>query len=368
MVSVPLSKSLLDSGRIGLVVLEPDQKIGACHGKLVDWLKPGQAATEALSILVGLEDVLEQMAGGELRSFSMPRVAWHESAVAERVLSLEIAPADEPGSLQLLLRDETEMAALEQEVIQRRNELSLANDALRKATMRAEQLLREKTALLANVSHDLKTPLQVIMGNAEILKNDLSEAERDGFLQDILDNSDFLLTLITDLLEASAIEAGQLELVEEPVDLKEMLERVLAMARQLPGGKSRNFERKGEAEVIVIRGDPMRLQRLLLNLVSNAVKFTDHGGQVTVRVYLEDDGDLMIDVSDDGCGIDPGLQASVFDPFARSGHAEGSGLGLHIAKGLANLHDAELSLASKPDRGTTISLRLPKGRLIEYRL
>ncbi len=365
MASVPLSKPLLDSGRIGLVVLEPDRTIGVCHGKLVEWLKPGQVATEALSALVGLEDLLEQIVRGELPSFSLPRVAWHETDVADRVLSLEIAPADEPGSLHLLLRDETEVAALEQEVIQKRNELALANDALKKANARAEQLLREKAAFLANVSHDLKTPLQVIMGNAEILKGDLPGAERDGFLEDILDNSGFLLTLITDLLDASALEAQQLELVEEPIDLREMLERILAMARQLPGGESRQFDLVGEAGALVVRGDPMRLQRLLLNLVSNAVKFTSRGGHVTVGVQRRDDGDLVLDVSDDGCGIAPDLLGSVFDPFTRSGHAEGSGLGLHIAKGLAILHDARLSLASERGCGTTASLRLPKARLIE---
>lgn len=350
---------------MGLVVLDPDQAIRACFGKLVDGLAPGPKATEVIPVLVGLEEVLEQIIAGDLSSFSLPRVSWDTVGAEDRVLSLEIVPADEAGLLHIILRDETEIATLEQEVIQKRNELSLTYDALAKAKDRAEKALRDKAAFLANVSHDLKTPLQVIMGNAEILKGELPEAERDAFLRDILDNSDFLLTLINDLLEASALEAEQLELAEEPIDIDKMLERILAMARQLPGGASTRFALATDDQPIIVRGDPMRLQRLLLNIVSNAVKFTGDEGQVTINVQKNEIGDLKLEVSDDGCGIQPEMMTRVFEPFTRSGNREGSGLGLHIAKGLATLHGADLSLTSEPGRGTTATLSLPKSRLID---
>ena len=351
---------------MGLVVLDPDHNIRACHGKLVDWLTPGPKAVEAIPVLVGLEEVLDQIAAGELPSFSLSRVSWDGSGVDDRVFSLEIAADDEPGFLHLVFRDETEIATLEQEIVQQRNELSLAYDELTKAKDRAEQALREKAALIANVSHDLKTPLQVIMGNAEILRSELPRADRDGFLQDILDNSNFLLTLINDLLEASALEAEQLALVEEPIDIDRMLERVLTMARQLPGGESREFALATDKMSPLVKGDPMRFQRLLLNIVSNAVKFTSDRGHVTIRAERTDDGDLKLEISDDGCGIEPDMMDHVFEPFTRSGSAEGSGLGLHIAKGIASLHDADLSLKSEPGRGTTATLHLPKSRLVEH--
>ena len=327
----------------------------------------GAAATEAISVLVGLEDILAEITAGDLPSFSLPRVSLSETELADLVLSLEIVRSDEPGSLHIVFRDETDIATLEQEVIQKRNELSLTHESLEKAKERAEQLLREKAAFLANVSHDLKTPLQVIMGNAELLKGDLPDDERDGFLQDILDNSDFLLTLITDLLEASTLDAQQLELIEEPIDVNEMLEHVLAMARQLPASGSKQFTLMHEGEAVLLRGDTMRFQRLLLNIVSNAVKFTGDDGHIGVLLRRTDKGELILEVQDDGCGIEPDLLNKVFEPFTRSGKAEGSGLGLHIAKGLATLHDADLSLTSKPGHGTTATLRLPKTRLIEKR-
>ncbi|MGI9436419.1 MAG: sensor histidine kinase [Geminicoccaceae bacterium] len=274
-------------------------------------------------------------------------------------------PSLEPGRLQIVFRDETEIATLEQKIVQQRNELSLAYDALNTAKERVEAALREKTTLLANVSHDLKTPLQVIMGNAEILRNDLPDEERKAFLRDIADNSTYLLTLITDLLDASAIDAAQMELSEETIDINEMLARILSMAKRLPGATSKRFEFVASDDQTMILADPMRLQRLLLNILSNAVKFTDDEGHVVVRVGRTGTGDLMLEVEDNGCGIEPIMKDRIFEPFTRSGRAEGTGLGLHIAKGLAELHDGDLSISSRIGVGTTAKLRLPKCRLIE---
>jgi signal transduction histidine kinase len=353
----------LDSGRMGLVVLNRDHSIEACYGKLVEGLRPGPKATEAMPILIGLDDILTEIMAGELNSFFLPRVSLHEAD--ERVLSLEIVRADEPGRLHVVLRDETEIAALEQEVIQKRNELSLTHAELAKARDRAEQALREKAAVLANVSHDLKSPLQVIMGNAEILKGDLPLSEREAYLQDILENSNFLLNLITDLLDASALEADQMQLDEEPIDLARMLQRILSVARQLPGGEARRFDLAMDERKVVVMGDSMRLQRLLLNLLSNALKFTGDDGHIEVSVRRSAKGDLLLEVRDDGCGIEPTLLSRVFEPFTRSGSAEGMGLGLHIAKALANLHDADLALNSKVGKGTTATFLLPSARVIE---
>jgi signal transduction histidine kinase len=109
----------------------------------------------------------------------------------------------------------------------------------------------------------------------------------------------------------------------------------------------------------------MRLKRLLLNVVSNAVKFTGDNGCIRVSAHRTGAGDLMVEIKDDGCGIEPEMMDRVFEPFTRIGRAEGSGLGLHIARGLARLHGGELTLTSVPGAGTTATLGLPKSRLIE---
>jgi signal transduction histidine kinase len=284
--------------------------------------------------------------------------------LAERTLSLDIAPSDRPGGLEILLKDETEISVMEQRVLQQRNELSLTSQALKDEKERAEAALRAKASFLANISHDLKTPLQVIIGNAEILRGNLPEEEREAFLQDVLDNSNFLLALITDLLDASSIESDQLDLTEDVVPVGALMERVVSMARGMPNGRDRSFKVSVEPSDSAIVADPMRLQRLLLNLVSNAVKFTRNGGRVAVNAKRDDEGRFVICIEDNGCGIEPDLMKRVFDPFTMGGLAEGSGLGLHIAKGLADLHGADLSLSSSPGVGTTVRLTLPESRVV----
>ena len=349
---------------MGLITLDLDRKIDACLGTLVSWLPIGSRASDAIPFLTGLDDVLDEIVSGQRASLKLPRVAFQGGALADKVLSLEIMPSETPDRLQVLVRDETELANLERNVLQQRNELTLANEALSEARQRAEAALREKSSFLANISHDLKTPLQVIMGNAEILKGDLPEDERKAFLEDVLDNSNFLLALITDLLDASVLEAGQLKLIEEAVDVSALLERILAMAGRMQGGKERRFELTLDDKKQAILADPMRLQRLLLNLVSNAVKFTDNGGWIAVRAGPTTTGDFVIEIEDDGVGIESGLIKRVFEPFMTGSAAEGVGLGLHIAKGLAELHGADLSLLSEPGSGTTAVLCLPKFRVL----
>lgn len=348
---------------MGLITLDSDWRIEDCLGMLVSWLPAGSHASEAIPLLTGLDAILDEVASGQRSSFSLPRVALQMGALADKIVSLEIMPAESRDSLQILVRDETELANLEQSIHQQRNELSLANEALSEAKARTEVALREKSSFLAKISHDLKTPLQVIMGNAEILRADLPKDEREAFLQDVLDNSDFLLALITDLLEASALEVDQMKLTEEVIDVGALLQRTLSMVRQLPGGNERHFELCIDGDHMIL-ADPMRLQRLLLNVVANAVKFTDDGGRISVQARPIGTGEFVIEVEDDGCGVEPDMMKRVFEPFVTGSAAEGSGLGLHIAKGLADLHEADLTLSSEPGLGTTATLRLPRSRVV----
>ena len=348
---------------MGLITLDSNGKINSCLGTLVSWLPIGSDADEAMPLLAGLDEVLDEVSSGKRSSFSLPRVAFQMGELEDKVVSLEIMQAETPERLHILVRDETELANLEQSIHQQRNELSLANQALSEAKLRIEAALREKSSFLAKISHDLKTPLQVIMGNAEILRGDLPKDEREAFLQDVHDNSNFLLALITDLLEASALEVDQMKLTEEVVDVGALLQRMLSMVRQLPEGRERHFELSIHDHQKIM-ADPMRLQRLLLNVVGNALKFTDEGGHIALKAKSCGTGDFIIEVQDDGCGVEPDMMKRVFEPFVTGNQTEGSGLGLHIAKGLAELHDADLTLLSEPGAGTIARLRLPRSRVV----
>lgn len=356
---------MLDSGRMGLIELDQDLNVDKCLGMLVSSLSIGRHIGDEIPLLIGMDNILDEIVSGRKPSVTLPRVMLQEGALAAKVLSVEILPSEISNRLRILIRDETELAELEQSILQQRNELTLANEALSEAKLQLEAALKEKATFLANISHDLKTPLQVIMGNAELLRGDLSKEEREGFLQDVLDNSNFLLALINDLLDASALEAGQLKFVEEPVDIMGVLEQTLSTARQMPYGQRRKFELNQNDGNPLILADPMRLRRLLLNLVSNAVKFTDDGGCIAVKAGAVDTGDFIIEIDDDGCGIEPELMQHAFEPFTKGGVNEGTGLGLYIAKGLAELHDAHLVLFSEPGAGTKARLSLPKSRVLK---
>lgn len=345
-------------------MLDQHGRIRASLGGLVSHLPPGSLASEVMPVLIGLDDILTQIAANRRPPLTLSRVTVQEGDRASRTLSLKIMQSEPPGGLEILVRDETEITRLEQNILQQRNELALANEALADAKQRVEAALREKSSFLANISHDLKTPLQVIIGNAEILRGDLPDEEREAFLQDVLDNSNFLLALITDLLDASALEADQLKLTEDMVDVRSILERILSMARQMPNGRTRHFDVRIDDGPHTVFVDPMRLQRLLLNVVSNAVKFTDDGGRIAMRVGLDSEGRLVIEIDDDGCGLEPALMQHVFEPFTMGVASDGSGLGLHIAKGLADLHDADLTVMSELGAGATVKLRLPKSRVV----
>ncbi|NJO36258.1 MAG: HAMP domain-containing histidine kinase [Rhizobiales bacterium] len=349
---------------MGLIALDQQHRIDACWGTLVHGLPLGTKATDAMPFLAGLDDVLDDIKEGKRCSLTLPRLALKQGNWTDKVLSLDVALSEDTGGLRILIRDETDLGHLEQKVLQQRNELALANEELAHAKKRAEAALREKASFLANISHDLKTPLQVIIGNAEILRGDLCQEEREAFLQDVLENSNFLLCLMNDLLDASALEANQLKLTEEAVDIKAMLERILSMVRKMPNGRERRFDVRIDDHDQAIMADPMRLQRLLLNIVSNAVKFTDRGGRISVRAGSDHKGNFAIEVEDDGCGIDDDLMKRVFEPFTMGARSDGSGLGLHIAKGLADLHEAKLTLSSEPGVGTTARLCLPRSRIV----
>ena len=358
------SKSLLDRSRMGLIMVDRERRVEACVGGLVSEISQGYPVIDALPVLAGLDGILDEVAFGDRSSFSLPRVTLRDGPLADRMLSLDIAPSDVSGNIQILLKDESDFSGIEQRVLQQRNELALSSQALKDEKERAEAALRVKASFLANISHDLKTPLQVIIGNAEILRGNLPEEEREAFLQDVLDNSNFLLALITDLLDASSIEADQMELTEDVIPIKALLERILSMAKGMPNGRDRFFTMSIEPSDSAILADPMRLQRLLLNLVSNAVKFTSSGGRIAVDARREEGGRFVIGIEDNGCGIEPELMKRVFEPFTMGGIAEGSGLGLHIAKGLADLHGADLDLSSRPGLGTKVRLSLPESRVV----
>lgn len=253
---------------------------------------------------------------------------------------------------------------ISRDVTQRRDE----QDELRRAKERAEAGDRAKSEFLANMSHELRTPLNAVIGFTELIQQSVAQTgwipDYDEYLTDVVSSGRHLLDLINTILDLSRIEAGQLTLTPAPVDLGELIGATLAelsdAARE--GGVALSVHLP--AEKIEIPGDGRKLGQALLNVLSNAVKFTPAGGKVSVTAHL-DGAAAIVEVADTGCGIPEADRERVLQPFVQvasslSRQFGGSGLGLSIAQRICSLHGGALTLDSVEGKGTTVRISLPR--------
>ncbi|HET7594668.1 MAG TPA: sensor histidine kinase [Stellaceae bacterium] len=236
----------------------------------------------------------------------------------------------------------------------------------------AEESSRVKSQFMANMSHELRTPLNAILGFSEVIRDahvGPVDTRYQGYAQDIHSSGQHLLGLINDVLDLSKIEAGRLALHEERVDLAKLAgdcERLLAerfRAAQLA------FAIELPPQVPCVRGDELRLKQILLNLLSNAAKFTPAGGRVVLAVKTTPDGAIRLSVSDTGVGMKRQEIPLALQPFRQVDSSlnrryDGAGLGLPLARSLAELHGGRLAIESAPGEGTKVSITLPARRVL----
>ncbi|NJD90077.1 MAG: sensor histidine kinase, partial [Geobacter sp.] len=233
---------------------------------------------------------------------------------------------------------------------------------------RAEQADRLKSAFLATMSHELRTPLTSIIGFTGILRQGLGgpvNAEQTKQLSMVRDSANHLLSLISDILDISKIEAGQLTVATEPFSLAESVSKVVQSVRPLAEKKGLELTLNIAPDVEMISSDPRRAEQVLLNLLSNAIKFTDQG---SVSVVCRREASVYrITVSDTGIGISEDGLEQLFKPFHQidtglSRKFEGTGLGLSICKRLVELMGGSIATSSSPGRGSCFSFTLPAER------
>jgi PAS domain S-box-containing protein len=336
----------LQTSRLLSSSMELGYEPGYIGSQLDDWVQLIHPDDRA-----GVDEALEAYFSDEAPLYEVEfRMRSHDGAWKWVLLRGRTVERDESGA-------PVRMAGISQDVTARKE----AEEELRQAKEAAEAANRAKSIFLANMSHELRTPLNAILGFAQLMLGDprLSPAQRENL--DIIDRSgNHLLMLINDVLEMSKIEAGRTTLFEQNFDLYNMLDDLESMFHLRAEGRGLNFlVERGREVPRYIRTDESKLRQVLINLLGNAVKFTEAGG-VTLRVACDDGGDrlrLAFEVEDTGPGIDAVELEKLFDPFVQteSGQTvqEGTGLGLPISREFVHLMSGEISVDSVVGQGSS---------------
>ena len=299
--------------------------------------------------------------GARARSFRDVQFRYADEAGLTRYLSLSgAALRDETGRIVGYRGTGSDVTAAVQ-----------ATEAVVAAKTQAEEANRAKSDFLANMSHELRTPLNAIVGYTEMLKEDAdadAALERSQDLARILRSSHHLLSLINDVLDLSRIEAGRLELHEEPFALRTVIESAIHLCRPAIEQNQLSLVVRIPSALPEVQCDQLKIKQVFVNLLSNAAKFTISGGSIVVTVEEELNGSLECCVKDSGIGMRAEDIAVALSPFGQvesglSRKFAGSGLGLPLAKRLVEAHGGVLSVESEPNQGTSVRFTIPAHRV-----
>ncbi len=278
------------------------------------------------------------------------RYVWVEMRC--RPLRAEDTALDRPGIV-AVTRDISDRKAQEAEVLRTRDE--------------AESASRAKTQFLANMSHELRTPLNAVIGFSEILNRELfgaiGEARYRDYARLIHESGEHLLNVVNDILDMSKIEAGKFKIVKEPFDVASLIQSCCELMRHTAEQRSLSLIMDVAPGIPELPADKRACKQMLINLISNAIKFTDPGGWVRVSARRVDET-VEFSVTDNGIGIAEADLPKLGKPFVQANNSydrsyDGAGLGLSVVKGLARLHGGRLELNSSLGGGTNATIVLP---------
>ena len=257
-------------------------------------------------------------------------------------------------------------ASLEAEIVERTRDLVVARDEAQAANL-------AKSEFLAMMSHDLRTPLNAVIGFSDMIKSEtfgpVGDARYVNYLNDINDSGQLLLSLINVVLDISKIEAGKLELIETEVDLPAFLQRSVKLISPQADDRQITLKVECDADGPALMCDQRPLSQIINNLMSNAIKFSDAGQSILIKATADDKQGYVIRVSDNGIGMDGDGIRKALEPFSQADSSiarnqDGTGLGLYVSRLLMNQHGGTLEIESALGKGTTVTVTFPPDRII----
>jgi signal transduction histidine kinase len=356
-------------------------------GALADYLAVSSvlavAELDAQGTIVSANETLERLAGRPLAGRSIRELVrveqhtalermldstdpdWHQHALGlfpdHRGIPLDFTVFCRPlGDGRLLIAEPPAAAvnAVDEQLLALNEEPTGAQRRIRRQNVELARQNEVKDTLLANVSHDLRTPLTAVLGYAELLRRRGGLSGKQVQAVDVIErNARRLLRLVSDLLLLAQARAGELTLDVEAVELSQLVAESVELIRPLADHAELTLDLQADRHGTVIEADRLRVGQLLENLIANAIKFTPAGGTVTVRVHSRADA-AVVEVEDTGPGFPTAERESLFEAFTRgsTSDAPGTGLGLTIVRTVVDAHDATIDVQSEPGHGARFTV------------
>jgi len=369
--AISLLTSIFDASNVGIIVTDRNRRVVRVNDSFVrvyGWKREQVVGEDFLTLLSPDEqemaaDNYERYLKSSISSSGELKMLKKDGSVVNTLYTT--------ATLELSQRRKFQVTTLMDITLRKQMEMSL-----RIAKDQADAANHAKSAFLANMSHELRTPLNAIIGFSEIMMNgtfgEIQNPKYSEYMRDIHSSARHLLEIINEVLDMSKIEAGRVELDEHDTNLKDVIESVVRMMASRAFSANIDLRSKLPQDIPHIQGDPRLIRQVLINLVSNAVKFSKNGGYIQINVEILPSGELEISVEDNGIGIPKDKIAQALEPFGQIHESAtitkeavvGTGLGLPLAKAMIELHGGYLTLNSEEGAGTSVKVTFPRNRVL----
>ncbi|MDY0030024.1 MAG: ATP-binding protein [Pseudobdellovibrionaceae bacterium] len=369
--AISLLTSIFDASNVGIIVTDRNRRVVRVNDSFVrvyGWQREQIVGEDFITIISPDEqeptaENYERYLKSSIRSSGEMKMLKKDGSVVNTLYTT--------ATLELSQRRRFQVTTLMDITLRKQMEMSL-----RVAKDQADAANHAKSAFLANMSHELRTPLNAIIGFSEIMMNgtfgEIENPKYQEYMRDVHSSARHLLEIINEVLDMSKIEAGRVELDEHEVNIKDVIESVVRMMASRAFSANISLKTKMPMDLPALQGDPRLVRQVLINLVSNAVKFSKNGGYIMISAESLVSGEVEITVEDNGVGIPKDKIAQALEPFGQihetatisKENMTGTGLGLPLAKAMVELHGGYLSLSSELGMGTSVKVTFPRNRVL----